>query len=640
MFPVNPHDNSSSRRSVLGQSARALGIFFLVAASAWGCWYALRGNRTNEGALRPSNKADVAASRPNSLPEWRRRTEYIGSEACRKCHPEQFDTYLQTAHSRALTEVVPEEEPPDVVFDHERSGRRYRVVRRDGRMLHEESLPLADESEFPLASLPLAFRVGSGHFGRTYLCDADDSFFVESPVSWYEPLHKWSMSPGYDQPVHQSFMRLIPGNCLFCHAGLVDASTVSDYRMRIVENSIGCERCHGPGRIHVEEQTGIRKEGESGRSIVNPQQLSRKLSEAVCQQCHLHGDIQVAGRGVRPTEYQAGLPLEKYVLEFRMQVADVEMSVAGHFEQLAASACYRQSDSLSCVTCHDPHAPVPRDEKTDHYRSICTSCHGEQGCRLPLADRQKEKGDDCTACHMPHAATEVPHIAFTHHHIGIHPLKSQRANASGDPVVPLSDLSELSKADRNRALALARVILFLRLGPAVQRSSEGQDFARQIDGQLRQLPGAVVDASVEVARAEFSFTLGNLPAAIQAARRALEFDDVATEESARALVVLGFVGVQQNRFREARDYYLRLTRIRRNARDWYYLGICESNSGNPDAAIEALEKSREIDPTNEGTYEALASFHHEREDFAAEKRVRDDIDRLHRRAQRDAPQPE
>jgi tetratricopeptide (TPR) repeat protein len=259
---------------------------------------------------------------------------------------------------------------------------------------------------------------------------------------------------------------------------------------------------------------------------------------------------------------------------------------------------------------------------------------------LPLADRQIKTGDDCTACHMPHAATEVPHIAFTHHHIGIHPLKAQRATATGDPVVPLSDLSELSKADRNRALALARVILFLRLGPAVQRSSKGQDFAQQIDGQMRQLPGAVVDAAVEVARAEFSFTQGNIPAAIQAARRALEFDDIATEELARAMVVLGFIGVQQNRFREARDYYLRLTRLRRNARDWFYLGICESNCGSPDAAIEALEKSREIDPTNKGTYEALASFHHEHEDFTAEKRVRDDIDRLQRWAERPAPQAE
>jgi hypothetical protein len=634
MFPEKPPESSSLRRP-----ARALGILLLAAASAWGCWYALRGSRTNQAALRPSNKSGVAASESNSLPGWRRRTEYIGSQACRKCHQEQFDTYLETAHSRALTEVHPDHEPADAVFDHELSGRRYRVTRRDGRLFHEESLLLEDASEFETASFPLAYRVGSGNFGRTYLCDAGGAFLVESPVSWYEPLHAWGMSPGYNRPVHQSFGRQVPASCLFCHAGLVETSTASDYRMQIVENSIGCERCHGPGRAHVEEQTGMRTAaGDVDRAIVHPRHLSRKLSEAICQQCHLQGDIQVEGTGVSLADYRPGLSLEKYQMQFRVQGGENEMTVVGHVEQLAESACYRQSPRLTCITCHNPHIPVPPAQRIDHYRSICTSCHGDEGCKLPLAERREKSADDCTACHMPHAATEVPHIAFTHHHIGIHPLKGRRANAAVDPVVPLSDLSELSNADRNRALALGRVILFLRLGPAVQRSPDGQAFAQQIDEQMRQLPGAVVDAAVEVARAEFSLTYGNIPAAIAAARRALEFDDIGTSESARALVVLGFIGVQQNRFSEARDFYARLTRLRRNARDWYYLGISESNVGNPEAAIEALEKSREIDRSNEGTYEALAAIHHVRKEFAAEKRLRDDIDRLRRWAQGDAPQ--
>jgi predicted CXXCH cytochrome family protein len=515
------------------------------------------------------------------------------------------------------------------------------VARRDGRLFHDESLLLEDASEFETASFPLAYRVGSGHFGRTYLCDAGDSLFVESPVTWYEPQQQWGMSPGYDRPIHQSFGRLVSGGCLFCHAGLVETSTASEFRMQIVENSIGCERCHGPGRTHVEEQTGVRTAaGDLDNSIVNPRNLSRKLSEAICQQCHLQGDIQVKGTGVSFADYRPGLSLEKYQMQFRMQRGANEMTIVGHVEQLAESACYRQSPGLTCTTCHDPHIAVLPAQKTGRYRSICTSCHGEQGCKLPLADRQEKSADDCSACHMPRAATEVPHVAFTHHHIGIHPLNGQRASAAAAFVVPLSNLSELPKADRDRGLALARANRFLRLGPAVQRSAEGEEFARQIDEQLGQLPEVAVDAAVEVARAEFSFVRGDIPAAIQAAERALEFDDIGTDETARALGVLGFIDVQQNRFREARHHYARLTRLRRNARDWYYLGISDSNCGNAEAAIEALEKSREIDRSNEGTYEALAAIHHARKDFGAEKRLRDDIARLKRWVRRDASQPE
>jgi hypothetical protein len=234
----------------------------------------------------------------NDVPEWRPTVGYASSQACRKCHPEQFDTYLQTAHSRALVAVDSGNEPPGTVFDNAASGRRYRVVHRDGRLIHEEALLLDDGTEFPLKSVPVPYRIGSGHFARTYLGDEGGGFLVESPVTWYEPAHVWGMTPGFDRPGHASFTRQIPESCLWCHVGQYQMSTSSNFRFRLVENSIGCERCHGPGEKHIQEQTARpNADGEVGRLIVNPRRLSRKLSEAVCQQCHLQGDIRIAGRG-------------------------------------------------------------------------------------------------------------------------------------------------------------------------------------------------------------------------------------------------------------------------------------------------------------------------------------------------------
>jgi predicted CXXCH cytochrome family protein len=316
------------------------------------------------------------------------------------------------------------------------------------------------------------------------------------------------------------------------------------------------------------------------------------------------------------------------------------MTVVGHVEQLAQSACYRGSETLTCVTCHDPHGPVAPDRKIGYYRSVCMTCHEDSGCKLPLAAREVES-DNCVVCHMPHAETEVPHVAFTHHHIGIHPLQQEFADAGGDEsLIPISDLSKLPAKDRKRATALAYAQLCQRLPQGQAESPAGRGFRRATSALLRNLPDEVVDAAVEVARAEFSLRHGEFEGSVQAARRALDFANLGTDEAVRALVVLAFVSFQQNQFEEARDSYARLTRLRRDAGDWHHLGLCENNCGNVAAAIRALEKAREIDPSSVGSCEALAMIHQARKEFDAERRLRDEIARLKRWASaRAARQP-
>src|SRR5262249_35979129 len=159
----------------------------------------------------------------------------------------------RTGMGRSMAPVDPEREPPDGAYDHPPSKRRYQVVRKDGRLLHRELLRTEGPEEVVLSEYPVTYVVGSGRHSRTYLVEAD-GFLVESPVTWYASGKGWGMSPGYDREDHAGFERAVGESCLICHAGQARAAGGSLHRMEVHEAAIGCERCHGPGALHVERQ--------------------------------------------------------------------------------------------------------------------------------------------------------------------------------------------------------------------------------------------------------------------------------------------------------------------------------------------------------------------------------------------------
>jgi len=620
---------ATRRAPFFGPVTKALLLTALAAGMGLAGWFAFRVSPADQDHDLAKGPGPAEISQ-EPIDEWRAKPGFVGSEACRQCHQEQFDSYRETLHSQALVEARPENEPPDVVFDHPQSGYRFRVTHAEGRMIHEASLVSADGSEFGQSRYPVRYRVGSGNFGRTYLIEAD-GFFIQSPVTWYETRRAWGMAPGYDTPHHPSFGRMVPESCLFCHAGHVERSASSDFGLRLVENAIGCERCHGPGRAHVEKEiAGRDPSAASERSlIVNPRKLPRKLAEAVCQQCHLQGDIKVLGRGVVADDFSAGSALEEYRQEYLIREPREAMRIVGHSEQLAHSACYREAQTLTCVTCHDPHAAVAREDRSEHYRSICMKCHQEGGCKLPSEERSEKAGNDCTLCHMPAAPTELPHVAFTQHQIGIHPLKAETApERDDDRLVPLFDLASLSAGDRQRSLGLAWLQVAMRPDEGPKASSEHRLAGEKAEQLLATLPNEFVDDAVIAGQARLYYARGDLAQAETFARRVLRLAAPSSDARLAAIAPLATIAFGAQRFREAADDFVELTKLRRNASDWDFLGLSEYNSGNPEEAIGALEKARLLDPTNITTCETLAAIYHTRNDFAAENRLRDEISRL------------
>ncbi len=426
----------------------------MLAALAVVVWATLRHRepptQPDRFALSPIASSPFLNSRPDA--------HYVGSAACSACHADRHASFCSTGMGRSLAEVDAANEPPDATFDHAASRRRYQVLHKGGALWHRELLLTAGTQEVILSEYPLKYVVGSGHHARTYLVETD-GFLVESPVTWYPARRTWDMSPGYDDANQQGFARPVGEGCLFCHAGQAEVVGWTLNKVRIIEPAIGCERCHGPGSLHVAAH-GIPPKGPGGidYTIVNPTRLSRELAEAICQQCHLNAVAIVTNRGRKLADYRPGLPLQNFFQVYTLAGTNESMTVVGHVEQMHRSRCYQGSERFSCLTCHDPHAAPAATDRTAYYKAICTACHEPQRCTVNPGRRARESPDNnCIQCHMPQSSTDIPHLSFTHHRVGVHDRPA--AADSGPPqqpeLRPFLAFANLSEMDQQLSLGEA-----------------------------------------------------------------------------------------------------------------------------------------------------------------------------------------
>jgi predicted CXXCH cytochrome family protein len=620
------------RRAVLLGAALLAALMALLLIRAW-----------------PTRPAPAPGADPFALPpvaaspflNTRPGARYLGSAACLPCHEEYAASFRHTGMGRSLAAVDPAREPPDAAFDHPASKRRYEIRRKDGELWHRELLLGGGPEEVLLAEYPVKYVVGSGRHARTYLVETD-GFLVESPVTWYPSRQAWGMSPGYDKPEQLGFMRAVGDACLFCHAGQAEVVGRSLHRMRITEDAIGCERCHGPGSLHVERHAGRRRPGGgpsagTDDTIVNPARLSRDLAEAVCQQCHLNALAAVSARGRKSDDFRPGLRWQDFRYFYEVEGTGQSMTVVGHVEQMHLSRCYQASGTLSCLTCHDPHAEPAPGERTGYYRAVCLSCHAPERCTVDRALRARQSPDnDCVHCHMPRSATDIPHLAFTHHRIGIHrepavadpagaaggaanPAKAGTPTGGGGPAAPAAgelrpflELPPLRDADRDRALGLAYLASSLRDRDAARLA---HDQKRALELLSRAHEAGLPDAEADAALAQLRFDLG-LGDALPYAERALADPDLAGQPRCDALLVLAQVRAREGKYAEALPALRELTELRRHPLDYLLLATCERGLGEERAAQEALTTATRINPRLWNVHRFLAEHYRQQGDAA------------------------
>ena len=578
----------------------------------------------------PAAGDPLAQDDPFTLPEiapanFRNATRtvgYVGNRACIECHAGEHQSYLLTTHSRSLGEIDSAREPPNGEYRHELSGRSYRIY-RDGAALKLREFIRDDRGqEVVLADHPARYGLGSGNYSRMYLVEAGD-FLLEAPVTWYPRRSCWGMSAGYEKDPHQrGFTRAVGAGCLNCHTGRVERIGGAEDRVRVVEQAISCERCHGPGELHVKERTaGLAIEGRHDDSIVNPRRLPRERHEDICAQCHLSAAADVAVRGRSKDDFRPGLRMPDFAVSFRIDRLDSEMKVSGQVDQMRLSRCYKESGSLTCTTCHDPHPRKDEVGPSDFFRDACLRCHKPESCGLPAAVRtQKEPKDNCIACHMPRGPTEIPHFTFTNHRIGIHTARANDRLNESDRLVPVADVSHLPEKERQRLLGLAHETFSQRLAGGLNDETRFDPYYRSLATVFRDRARSILeevrssglrDPDVEDFFSRLHWRK-DPERCIEHAELALQSPHLSPATRKSVLYNLGTSHFDQGRYEEAFPYLDELAKCDHSEIPLMLLAICHQKKGNLPEAIRLVKEAIATAPDRADLHGYLASIYRDR----------------------------
>ncbi|WP_283431890.1 cytochrome c3 family protein [Neorhodopirellula lusitana] len=555
----------------------------------------------------------------------------IGSNACRECHPGQYDRFQESAHGRSARDAIVTERIRHDHWTHEPSGRLYEVGGDQEEIWHRETIPGKHSKVFAVQQAKMDLELGSGTHALTCLF-RDGEFLCESPVTWYRQTEDWGLSPGYDPAKIPTFSRAVTTSCVFCHVGSIDVVNDNPNQFAIREVTISCERCHGSGAAHVDfHNRGDMPNADAGRDmrteigvtssdpIVHPAKLSRERSEAVCSQCHLQGEVLATAPGQDLWDFVPGELLSTNRTDFQTPHDDNTLRLVGHTEQLHASVCYQQSATLTCITCHNPHQHFEGAATIDAYRQVCVSCHQDDACGIEIQKRVSVNQNDCSKCHMPLRPTNVTHAALHDHTIGVHaesyrlaeltpPKQQERPKqkqvvSNSSFLYPLVNEASVADAEMERRLALVTHNLFFNERHLQQITADMPRAQKVLLGLHRSGNSG---AAVDVALAQDYLDADLLEPARQLATAVDQSEKLFSDAKINATHILAQIAFRQQRNAVALKKFETLTHNRRVSGDHYLLAICLINAGQVDAAVASLENALRIDPTLWVAHEQLA----------------------------------
>jgi len=329
------------------------------------------------------------------------RAEFVGAEACARCHAIRTATQKQTPMAMNMA-LAPTAEilhsHPALTFSANRfeyridtNGTQSRFsVTGDGKRL----------------SYPLTWAFGTGRVAQSYLFKQEDGKFYEARASYFTNLKGLDFTPARAlasvSSIEEAMYRQVPMDevqrCFGCHATAANIGGEFDEQRMIP--GVSCEACHGPGASHIKFMSNrSASTSAAGKSaIFNPGDLLASDSVDFCGACHgSWWDVKLSG------------------------VTGVASAKSAPY-RLVTSKCWGTGDDrLTCIACHDPHRQLQTDAAD--YDPVCRSCHVTNTAEKPSKDHPGTAcpvaKTMCTSCHMQKVYVPEMHANFTDHRIRV-----------------------------------------------------------------------------------------------------------------------------------------------------------------------------------------------------------------------------
>ncbi len=281
------------------------------------------------------------------------------------------------------------------------------------------------------------YIIGSGHHTNSHLYNIN-GYIYQAPMTFYTQNKIWDLPPGFENGHNTRFFRKIGLECMTCHNAYPQLVIGSENKYTHIPTGIDCERCHGPGSIHVNKiRSGNITDTSKyiDYSIVNPAKLPIDKQFDLCMRCHLQGNAVLVNNSTF-LDFKPGMKLSNFIQVFLPKYTDSKDNfiMASHADRLKQSQCFIQSlkknkssnnlkpyqNALTCITCHNPHISVTVT-KSDKFNNICLSCHHPENSDNKYCSSKEvihSKKTNCVSCHMPVSTSkDIPHVTIHDHYI-------------------------------------------------------------------------------------------------------------------------------------------------------------------------------------------------------------------------------
>ncbi len=387
--------------------------------------------------------------------------DYVGSNTCKGCHPNEYENWKNTWHALMEQWATPENVLGDfnnteIVFKglevESLKGGKEKInatvrLSTDGKNFF---FTLVDKDNKTNSQTYQVIKTLGGKWDQHYETKIGENYFP-TPMRWAVGDKAWltrGLSPENwfsgdgtpdglpRKPEQLSPNRSAEAKCSGCHmTGYTpeyykDAKRWkgTDVTSPKPELGITCEKCHGPGSLHIASPIG-------GKNIIHPlKDLNRLQQMQLCGQCHGRNTNKKEKELAFPVGFLPGDTNLQDIIYFWSYSGTPDEDKTGYFWRNDWAKRNRQQwqdftksthftkTNVTCITCHNPHKASYDNQLRFARDKLCIECHTEQGiAKSPDKEMfegspMSKAGVTCVDCHMPKMGTRTTETPVTKQH--------------------------------------------------------------------------------------------------------------------------------------------------------------------------------------------------------------------------------